>query len=59
MTPRPTRYEGLGYAQIARGLWRIMDLHDGPPRAVGPHYRTRGELLADLDAYAREFGVAS
>ncbi len=54
MTPRPTRYTGLGYAQIARGLWRVLDCHDERPQAVGPHYSTRTELLADLDRYAHE-----
>lgn len=52
-----TRYAGLGYVQLTRGVWRVVDRHDGDgevPRCVGPIYRTRAELLADLDAYARE-----
>lgn len=60
MTVHPTRFEVLGFAKIKPGLWRVVAL-DYPrrPAAVGPHYRTRGELLADLDRYAFEaWGLA-
>lgn len=52
LKPRPTRFEELGYVQQARGLWRFVAMEDN--RVVGPQYRTKAELLADLAAYARE-----
>lgn len=54
---RSTRFPQLGYLQLDRALWRFVDISDGctdPPRCVGPLYRTRSELLADLDRYASE-----
>ena len=54
---RRTRHVGLGYVRVARDLWRVVDRHEGDgewPVCVGPLYRTRGELLEDLDRYARE-----
>lgn len=56
-TVRSTRFAILGYRQDAPGLWRIYDTSDPRrPAAVGPHYRTKMELLADLPRYARDFG---
>jgi hypothetical protein len=56
-TIRPTRYTGLGYREDFRGCWRIYDISEpGRQGAVGPKYRTKVELLADLDRYAREYG---
>lgn len=52
-----TRIQGLGYCQVEPNLWRVADIHDGityTPRCVGPHYRTKTELLADFDRYARD-----
>jgi hypothetical protein len=49
-----TRYAELGYSCIVRNLWRIIDQSTG--RAVGPQYKSRGELLADLARYAAVFG---
>jgi len=59
-TIRPTRYPGLGYRQDDRQLWRFYATDDDPqrPAAVGPHYRTRRELLADCNRYARAYGLA-
>lgn len=54
---RPTRYKELGYMEWG-GDWRILDLTSGDPAVVGPVYRTRAELLADLDRYAGFFGCA-
>lgn len=54
-----TRYQELGYAHLDTNLWRFVDLIDGGTifgACTGPHYRTKAELLADLDRYAREFG---
>lgn len=57
---RPTQFAGLGYANTnpaGRPLWRVIDKHDaGREAAVGPQYTTRQELLADLPAYAKQWG---
>ena len=54
---RPTRYATLGYRCDGRGLWRVYDVDDREsPAAVGPQYRTKMELLADLARYASEYG---
>lgn len=65
-TPRPLRfreetapgnYTGLSYVQRGPGLWRIVVWETGcNPADVGPHYRTKAELLADAERYAREYG---
>lgn len=52
--PRPTRYKDLGFRQDAPSLWRIIAMDT--LCAVGPHYKTKAELLADLDRYAAEYG---
>lgn len=54
-----TRYAGIGFVNVAPGLWRFADIHEGikadePPRTVGPEYPSKMELLADLDRYARD-----
>lgn len=56
LKPRPTRYKELGYDEVATGCWRILDLSGSEPAPVGQQYRTRTELLADLERYATEFG---
>lgn len=53
---RPTRFAELSYRQQARALWRFVDNETGA--AVGPHYRTKDELFADLERYACLFGCA-
>ena len=53
---RPTRFKELGYRQDGPSLWRICDVRDEPPAAVGPFYKTKAGLLADLDRYASEYG---
>ena len=52
---RPTRYRELGYRRDAPDLWRIVDRNGDA--VVGPQYRTKAELLADLDRFAAEFGA--
>ena len=52
-----TRYAELSYEEQARDLWRIIDTSTGA--AVGPQYKSRAELLADLDRFAREFGASN
>lgn len=66
VTVHRTRFVELGYANTGRGLWRIVALdgagadgwHGGTLNCVGPHYRTKAELLADLTRYAAEYGCA-
>lgn len=59
--PRPaitrTRFPELGIQQQGPRLWRFLDLtedYGGRFAAVGDHYRTKAEALADLERYARE-----
>jgi hypothetical protein len=52
--PRATRYPELGYAQHDAGLWRAIDMKTLEP--VGPQYKTKAELMGDLDRYAQDFG---
>ena len=56
--PRHTRYAELGYRQEGPGLWRICDISagEGNESDVGPYYRTKTELLADLASFAATFG---
>lgn len=56
-TIRPTRFKELGYSNHAPGLWRIIDNETGC--AVGPHYISKGELLADLNRYAAQYGCSN
>lgn len=53
----PTRFKELGYVKVAPGLWRIVSREDGA--AIGPHYPSKAELMADLERYAIEYGVSS
>ncbi len=55
---RPTRFEGLGYRMDAPGLWRFVDTSDGMEATIGPQYKTKLELLADLGNFAQERGFA-
>jgi hypothetical protein len=53
-----TRFPELSYMKHAADLWRVIDTETGC--AVGQHYRTRIELLSDLDRYASEYlGLAT
>lgn len=53
----PTRFKELGYRKTMPGLWRFVDAETGAD--VGPQYRTKAELLADLERYARDsWGLA-
>ena len=51
-----TRYKELDYFNDDANLWRIYTGGTDDGSAVGPHYRTKAELLADLDRFAAEFG---
>lgn len=56
MTIRPTRYDELGYVHD-ENTWRFVDI--STHQRVGPQYRTKAELLADLERYAVVFGCSS
>ena len=49
-----TRYLELAYEHIMPNLWRIVATDTG--QAIGPYYRTKVELLADLWRYAHDYG---
>lgn len=49
----PTRFPELSYAKTGN-VWRFVDNSTG--RVVGPSYRTKAELLADVERYAKLFG---
>jgi hypothetical protein len=58
-----TRFPGLMYTCDSDRVWRIVDVRSGGfdlttgfGGRVGPIYRTRAELLADLERFAAEFG---
>lgn len=55
------RVEGVqvGHGGLPRKVseWRIFHQTEGlEPRSVGPSYRSKAELLADLNRYAAESG---
>jgi hypothetical protein len=54
---RETAYPALGFVKQAEDLWRIVDRQseDAP---IGPLYKSRSELLADLVRFAGEYGCA-
>ncbi len=53
-----TRFSILFYAQVDRNLWRFFVRDsDNSGASVGPHYRTKAELLGDLTRYATEYGL--
>lgn len=54
MAVKKTRFAELGYDNFGKNCWRIIDLSNGA--AVGPIYRTKAELLADLHRFAIVFG---
>lgn len=53
---RETRFKELGFIKMAPDLWRIVDTETGA--VMGPQYKSRSELLCDLERYAREYGLS-
>jgi hypothetical protein len=53
---RPTRFPGLGYANVRGCGWIFVDMSDGDEAQIGAWYPTRTELLADLVRFAEERG---
>ena len=56
MKTHKTRFTELGYWQIEPGCWQCVDLTGDRPAQVGYQYATKAELLANLEAYATEYG---
>jgi hypothetical protein len=54
MNARPTRFNDLGYRQDAPGIWRFVDM--STDAVIGPAYRTKLELLANAEQFARDRG---
>lgn len=52
-----TRFATLGLMRVTATNWRFCDVSEDRPAVVGPHYATKTEALADLDRYAREYGL--
>ena len=52
-----TRFNGLGFANIARGRWMFIDTDTGAQ--IGAHYARKDELLADLSVFAAERGFSA
>lgn len=52
---RPTRFPHLAYRKDKPWSWRIVATGDG--QTIGPRYRTRTALLANLDRAARDYGA--
>lgn len=46
----PTRFAEIGFQKVNPDLWRFVSLEDGCH--VGDHYRTKAELMANLEDYA-------
>ena len=51
-----TRFSELGYWMVEPGCWQCVDLTGENPRQTGAQYATKAELLANLEAYATEYG---
>ena len=57
MTVHSTRFNAIGYAKIRPGYWSFIAQDDKVQ--VGPQYRSKAEMLADLTRYAADsWGLA-
>lgn len=54
-----TRFDGLAVANTnpaGKALWRFIDITDPEsPAAIGYHYVTKTEIMADLDRFGKDF----
>jgi hypothetical protein len=50
-----TRFPELGFCKFGSD-WRIVALDGGDLCFVGPFYKSKVELLADLPEYAKHYG---
>ena len=61
-TIHKTRFKELGYWNVPSSpgegpsFWQCVDLTGDRPAQVGTQYATKAELLANLEAYATEYG---
>lgn len=53
---RPTRYNGLGYIRVDSSTWQFVDTLEDNDAQIGAHYRSKAELLADVERFAQERG---
>lgn len=51
-----TRFAGLGFRKFGQD-WRFVALDGGDLCFVGPYYKSKAELLADLPNYAMQYGA--
>jgi hypothetical protein len=51
-----TRFKELGFWNLEPGCWQVVDVSGDKPAQVGCHYSSKAELLANLEAYATEYG---
>lgn len=52
-------YPGMAYAKFSPGNWRFsdsMECEPDHPKPTGPSYRTRADLLNDMESYANIYG---
>ena len=50
-----TRFKSLGFANQKRGDWRFFDTSTGKPCSIGSAYKTKTELLADLQRFGTQW----
>lgn len=53
MSASPTRYDGLGYRKVDATTWMFVDTSDGGDAQIGPQYRSKAELLSDIESFAK------
>lgn len=53
-----SRFIHLWYGCIAPATWTIFDNQDGQMAQIGQQYKSKDELLADLQRVAEERGFA-
>jgi len=56
LTIHKTRFAELGFTRLEKSCWRFIDTTTGAN--VGPFYRSKAELIADMARYAASFGCA-
>lgn len=55
-TAYKSRFENIWYGCQLPGRWTVYDNTNGLMAAIGPHYNSRAELLADLERFCKERG---
>ena len=49
-----TSYYNLGYGYLGENRWQFIEL--STEKLIGPFYRTRSDLVADISRFARSQG---